>query len=195
MQDIFDDWIDFDDGRKRIKLFTGEFPGRENEEIKGSILKKEEWYHTLNHIGIDLSCIVAKRRGKRISVNLEVYFNTRVPGRFHDEVSIGWGQAYYFPKDCELYIEDLNIRQAGDGGIIPVHKHKNTIKLWKSFEKYLKKTFPEAKHITTPEQHTSYGSFKTLLRSLGYKKLNYILFQKRLQKGNAQRTKPEKARS
>ena len=180
MRSIFDDWVDLDDGRKRIKLFTGEFPGRENEEIKGSILKKEERYSTLNHIGIDLSCLVAKRRGKRISVDLEVYFNTRVPGKFHDEVSIGWGKAYYFPTDCEIYIEDLNIRQAGDGGIIPIHKHTNTIKLWKSFERYLKRNFPDAKHITTPDQDTSYGNFKTLLRSLGYKKLNYILFQKKL---------------
>jgi hypothetical protein len=193
MQDIFDDWIDFNDGRKHIKLFTGEFPGRENEEIKGSILKKEERYWTLNHNDIDLSCVVSRKQGKRISVNLKVYFNTRVQGRFHDEVSIGWGQAYYFLKDCELYIEDLNIRQVGDGRIIPIHRHKNTIRLWKSFEKYLKKTFPEAKHITTPEQDTSYGSFKTLLRSLGYKKLNYILFQKRLQKEKAQQAKPRKA--
>jgi hypothetical protein len=180
MRSIFDDWGDFGDGRKRIKLFTGEFPGRENEEIKGSILKKEEQYWTRNHLGIDLACIVAKKRGKRISVDLEVYFNTRVPGKFHDEVSIGWGQAYYFPKDCEIYIEDLNIRQAGDGSIIPIHKHKNTIRLWKSFEGYLKRNFPNAQHITTPDQDTSYGNFKTLLRSLGYKKLNYILFQKKL---------------
>ncbi len=193
MQDIFDDWIDFNDERKHIKLFTGEFPGRENEEIKGSILKKEERYWTLNHNDIDLSCVVSRKKGKRISVNLEVYFNTRIQGRFHDEVSIGWGQAYYFLKDCELYIEDLNIRQAGDGRIIPIHRHKNTIRLWKSFEKYLKKTFPEAKHITTPEQHTSYGSFKTLLHSLGYRKLNYILFQKGLQKEKAQQVKPGKA--
>jgi len=118
MKSICDDWVDFDDGRKRIKLFIGEFPGHENEEIKGSILKKEEPYYTLNHIGIDLSCIISKKRGKRISVNLEVYFNTRVSGKFHNEVSIGWGQAYYFPKDCEIYIEDLNIRQTGSGGIM-----------------------------------------------------------------------------
>lgn len=156
MQDIFDDWIDFDDGRKRIKLFTGEFPGRKNEEIKGSILKQDERYSTLNHIGIDLSCIVSRKRGKRISIDLEVYFNTRVPDKFNDEVSIGWGKAYYFPKDLEIYIEDSNIRQAGLGKIIPIHKHKNTIKLWRSFERYPRRNFLDAKHITTPDQDVSY---------------------------------------
>jgi hypothetical protein len=181
MKSVSDDWIDFDDGRKRIKLFTGEFPGRENEEVRGSILKKEERYWTLNLNAIDLSGIIARKRGgKRILVDLEVYFNTRVPGRFHDEVSIGWGKAYYFPQDGEIYIEDLNIRQAGEGPSIPIHKHVNTIRLWKSFERYLRRTFPEATHITTPDQDIFTGHFKTLLRSLGYTKFNYILYRKKI---------------
>jgi hypothetical protein len=97
-------------------------------------------------------------------------------------VILGKGEAFYFPSDYALYIQDLYIRQVPGklGRIIPIQKHSNTIKLWKSFEQYLMKTFPEAKHLTTPLQDVSYGNFKALLHALGYKKLNYLLFQKKI---------------
>jgi hypothetical protein len=150
--------------------------------VRGTILRKEERYSTLKLIGADLSPIVAKKRGKRIAIAMEVFFETRVPGKFNEPVILGKGEAFYFPHDLALYIQDLYIRQAPGriGGVIPIHKHTNTIRLWKSFEKYLAKTFPEAQHLTTPLQDTSYGSFTALLRSLGYKKLNYLLFQKQI---------------
>src|SRR6266478_10192707 len=103
-----------------------------------------------------------------------------IVSKFNEPVVLGKGEAFYFPSDKALYIQDLYIRQSPGkiGRIIPIQKHTNTIRLWKSFEKYLRKTFPEAQHITTPLQDTSHGSFTALLRSLGYKKLNYLLFQK-----------------
>jgi hypothetical protein len=96
-----------------------------------------------------------KKRGKRIFIDLEVYFETRVPGKFQDHVIVGKGEAFYFPNDLALYIQDLYIRQSVGkiGRAIPIHKHYNTKALWKSFEGWLTKTFPEAKHISTPMIH------------------------------------------
>ena len=163
--------MEWEDEGEKVVLFQGEFPGYEREPVLGTILRKEERYYTLTLIGADLSPIVAKKRGKRIAIDMEVFFETRVPGKFNEPVSLGKGEAFYFPNDLALYIQDLYIRQAPGkiGRIIPIHKHTNTIRLWKSFEKYLRKTFPEAQHITTPLQDTSHGSFTALLSSLGYK--------------------------
>jgi hypothetical protein len=184
MRSIFDDFdnMAWEDEGEKVFLFQGEFPGYEREPVHATILKQEERYYTLNLIGADLSPIVAKKRGKRIAIAMEVFFETRIPGKFNEPVVLGKGEAFYFPSDNALYIQDLYIRQAPGkiGRIIQIHKHTNTIRLWKSFEKYLRETFPEAQHITTPLQDTSHGSFTALLRSLGYKKLNYLLFQKPL---------------
>jgi len=184
MRSILDDFdaMEWEDEGEKVVLFQGEFPGYEREPVHATILRKEERYYTLNLIGADLSPIVAKKRGKRIAIAMEVFFETRIPGKFNEPVVLGKGEAFYFPNDLALYIQDLYIRQAPRkiGRIIPIQKHTNTIRLWKSFEKYLKKTFPAAQHITTPLQDTSHGNFTALLRSLGYKKLNYLLFQKQL---------------
>ena len=184
MRSILDDFdaMEWEDEGEKVVLFQGEFPGYEREPVHATILRKEERYYTLNLIGADLSPIVAKKRGKRIAIDMEAFFETRVPGKSNEPVVLGKGEAFYFPNDLALYIQDLYIRQAPGkiGRIIPIHKHTNTIRLWKSFEKYLKKTFPAAQHITTPLQDTSHGNFTALLRSLGYKKLNYLLFQKQL---------------
>jgi hypothetical protein len=124
MRSVFDDFdgMEQEDEGETVFLFQGEFPGYEREPVRGTIVRKEERYSTLNLIGADLSPIVAKKRGKRVAVDLEVFFETRVPGK---------GDAFYFPSDNALYIQDLYIRQAPGkiSTIIPVHKHTNTIRL------------------------------------------------------------------
>src|SRR6266536_2032449 len=111
MQTNFDDLDDQELG-EHIVLFTGEFPGYQAERIQGTVQKWEESYYTLKLIGVDLSPVVTKKRGKRIAIDLDVYFETRVPGKFEDQVLLGKGEAFYFPSDNALYIQDLYIRQA-----------------------------------------------------------------------------------
>src|SRR5262249_3147776 len=85
------------DEEEKVFLFQGEFSGYAPERLRGTILKQEEHYATLKLIGVDLSPIVTDKRGTRIAMDMEVYFETRVPGKFNEPVILGKGEAYYFP--------------------------------------------------------------------------------------------------
>ncbi len=100
---------------------------------------------------VDISPIVAKKKGKRVSIDLDIYFETRVPCKFRNKAILGKGEAFNYPVDKEIYIQDLSIRQTPyKTKALPLNKHYNTKELWKSFESWIGKNFAETKHLTTP---------------------------------------------
>jgi hypothetical protein len=62
MRSIFDE-PEWEDEGEKVFLSQGEFPGYEREPVRGTILRKHERSYTLNLIGVDLSPLVAKKRG------------------------------------------------------------------------------------------------------------------------------------
>src|SRR5262249_22948807 len=85
------------DEEDKVFLFQGEFSGYAPERLRGTILKQEEHYATLKLIGVDLSPIVTHKRGTRIAMDMEVHFETRVPGKFNEPVILGKGKPIIFP--------------------------------------------------------------------------------------------------
>jgi hypothetical protein len=108
--------------------------------------------------------------------------STQVKGMRQNQV--GNAQAWYYPQDrvivlweCFLNAHMRNVKSLIEDLYMP--------KLWRTFEQWLIKQFPEATHIATPFNDPiaiSIEEYQTFLRSLGYQSIAPAAFGKEIYK-------------
>lgn len=97
------------------------------------------------------------------------------------ETQLGNAQAWYYPHDKTIVLWecffDRNIRKH------PLDTDTNIQELWRSFERWLIKKFPDAKMLATPFNDPiahSIEEYQNLLTSLGYKSIAKAAFGKKI---------------
>jgi hypothetical protein len=95
---------------------------------------------------------------------------------------VGNAQAWYYPADktivlweCFLDSQVRNIKSLTEDVYMP--------KLWRTFEQWLYKQFPEATHIATPFNDPiakTIEEYQSFLRSLGYEPIAQAVFGKKI---------------
>ena len=108
--------------------------------------------------------------------------STHVKGMRQNQV--GNAQAWYYPQDkfivlweCFLDSQVRNIKSLTEDMHMP--------KLWKAFEQWLSKQFPEASRIATPFNDPiakTIEEYQTFLRTLGYTPIAQAAFGKAIEK-------------
>ncbi len=97
------------------------------------------------------------------------------------EVQVGDAQAWYYPADHTIVLWECFF--AGDFRRHPLPEDSNMQNLWKGFEHWLRKKFPEATTLATPFHDPiaeSIEEYQAFLKTLGYAPLAEAAFGKQL---------------
>lgn len=190
-----------------IPLFIGRFPYYRNDPrmVQGKIhLSEEQIYTRIVREIVPLQ----KERGIRSYVKLHPYVLEPQmvmtvgmypkPKQYADQESaigqvlsskvnglrqheIGNAQAWYYPVDKVIVLWECFIFSPMRNK--PLLEDENMQKLWKGFEHWLIKQFPQAKTLATPFNDPiaeSIEEYQTFLKSLGYSPLAKAAFGKQL---------------
>jgi hypothetical protein len=190
---------------EHIKLFNAQFPSyyTKPQIVHGRIHTSNESYFAVQHEIIPLS----EKKGKRIYVIMQPYvlepllmFTVGLypkPKVYADQdeiigktigqlkhegfraLQVGNAQAWYYHLDktivlWECFFESRFWRH-------PLREDTNMQKLWKGFEHWLIKQFPDAKTLATPFNDpiaASIEEYQSFLKSLGYSPLAKAAFGK-----------------
>jgi hypothetical protein len=207
--DVYDQQsaVEDDFWTEHTQLFTAQFPTyyTKPQKVWGRFHKSEEEYRDASHEIIPIS----ERKAKRTYVMMHPYvlepkltitvglFNK--PKHYADqdaaigqtigqpqqqgfrEVQLGNAQAWYYHADkiivlWECFFDDRFRRH-------PLSEDANMQKLWKGFEHWLLKQFPQATTIATPSNDPiaeSIEEYQTFLKALGYSPLAEAAYGRRL---------------
>ena len=197
--------IEDDYWTEHTQLFTAHFPSyyTKPQTVWGRFHISEERYFTTQHEIIPLS----EKRGRRNYVNMQPYvlepkLTITVglypkPKHYADqdeaigqtigqpkqdgfrETQVGNAQGWYYHHDRTLVLwECFFYRQFWSH---PLPEDANMQKLWKGFEHWLIKQFPQAKNLVTPFNDPiaeSIEEYQAFLKSLGYSPLAEAAFGK-----------------
>ncbi len=192
-----------------IPLFVGKFPYYRNDPrmVQGKIHTAEESY-----FGAASEIVPLKnRKGTCIYVNMHPYvlepemfvtfgmyskpkqyadqdeaigevLSTKAKGMRQHQ--IGNAQAWYYPQDKVIVIWECFL-DAHTRYVKSLAEDMHMPKLWRSFEQWLIKQFPEATRIATPFNDpiaNSIEEYQTFLRTLGYTPIAQAAFGKAIEK-------------
>jgi hypothetical protein len=188
-------------------FFTAHFPTyyTKPQKVWGRFHTSEEQYHA----SLDEEIIpIKEKKGKRTYVMMQPYVREpnltltiglydkpkqyadqespigEVLGSRHEgfkEVQVGNAQAWYYHTDKTIVLWEcfFDDRFRKD----PLTTDKNMQKLWRSFEHWLIKQFPQASTLATPFNDPiaqSIEEYQLFLKSLGYSPLAQAAFGKKL---------------
>jgi hypothetical protein len=197
--------IEDDYWTEHIQLFTVQFPtyNTKPQKVWGRFHTSEERYFAIQHEIIPLS----EKKGKRIYINMQPYvFELQLtitvglfpkPKAYADqdeaigqtigqpkhegfrEAQVGNVQAWYYHQDKTIVLWecffDNRFRRH------PLLQDANMQKLWKGFEHWLIRQFPQAKTLATPFNDPiaeSIDEYQAFLKLLGYTPLATAAFGK-----------------
>ena len=193
---------------ERLPFFTAQFTTyyQEPQQVHGRFHTKDEQYTPWRREIIPLSA----RRGERTYVMMQPYvlqpeltFTARVyntPKRYADQESaigevtgrtqmqgfrefqVGNAQAWYYPADKVIVLWECFLYD--DFRKHPLSEDNNMLNLWKGFEQWLLKQFPEASTVATTTHDPiaeTIAEYQAFLKSLGYSPLGKAAFGKKIQ--------------
>ena len=206
MQDRIDR-VEDDFWTERHPFFTAQLPAyyRKPQQIHGRFHTSDEEYSPSRHEIIPLS----ERRGQRTYVLMQPYvlqpkltFTVGVynrPKQYADqespigkvigapqaqgfrEVEVGNAQAWYYPAEKTIVLWECFFYD--DFRKHPMATDPNMLNLWKGFERWLLRQFPDTSTLATTTHDPiadSIEEYQTFLKSLGYSRIAKTAFGKKV---------------
>src|SRR5205823_6371851 len=93
------------------------------------------------------------------------------------EFQVGNAQAWYYPADKAIVLWECFLYD--DFRKHPLAEDINMLNLWKGFEQWLFKQFPEASTVATTT-HDPMAEYQIFLQSLGYSRIAKTAFGKKI---------------